>query len=89
MFLDAIIDFFADPTGIENSFPAFKAAIIQMEDTGGTLYLPPGVYRIETDAAGLDLGAYLKQRGDWKIQGAGSDQGDRLSTGQRRQDADG
>lgn len=74
MFLDAIIDFFADPTGIENSFPAFKAAIIQMEDTGGTLYLPPGVYRIETDAAGLDLGAYLKQRGDWKIQGAGSDQ---------------
>lgn len=69
--INLVTDFFADPSGVENSLPALRAAIVQMEETGGTLYIPPGNYRVESNASCLDMGAYIKQRGDWCIEGAG------------------
>lgn len=44
----------ADPTGVGDSSSAIQAAIDVVKTTGGTVFLPGGIYRIDT---GLKIGA--------------------------------
>lgn len=43
-----VTDFGADPTGDSDSTPAFQAALDEVPDAGGTVYVSPGTYRIDS-----------------------------------------
>ncbi len=44
----SVIDFGADPTGSEDSYPAFAAAIAKISGSGGSIFMPAGIYRLNT-----------------------------------------
>lgn len=43
-----VLDFGADPSGATDSSPAFAAAITKISATGGSIFMPFGVYRLNT-----------------------------------------
>ena len=43
----SVTDFDADPDGVEDSAPAFAAALTKLA-LGGQLLVPPGLYRLES-----------------------------------------
>ena len=51
----SVLDFGADPTGVENSTAAVQAALATMFSTGGTLYFPKGTYLTDF----IDLRGYF------------------------------
>ncbi|MFE6664914.1 discoidin domain-containing protein [Streptomyces sp. NPDC057697] len=59
----SVVDKGADPTGAQDSTDGFRAAIAAAKSSGGTVWIPPGSYKLGSELSGVE---------NVTIQGAGS-----------------
>lgn len=54
-----VVDYGADPSGVRDSSPAFRMALMALQTQGyGTLYIPQGVFRLE-ERVSLTAGSFI------------------------------